>query len=210
MASIPPGYGQHVAEGFGNVCHTDDRDPPTNTGRSVERPYHGHSSSFSAPRRSTYHNSTPSNASQVSSLSSDTVHEPLTGPPRASTFSVPRKPLPAVATTETSEVRDVAPGTPFLGEKPRDPAIPPGVNHAPLRWRPFYLRRPVLFAFAFLFALLIGVAQGLLAHSKAANGLGDPENSSRYLWQFGGTAVMTLVMALWARVEYQILSLIHI
>lgn len=81
--------------------------------------------------------------------------------------------------------------------------VPPGITHAPFRWRPFYLRRSVLLAFAVLFALLIGVAQGLLAHSRAASGLGNHEASLRYIWQYGGTAVMTLVMALWARVEYQ-------
>lgn len=120
-------------------------------------------------------------------------------PPNTADPSRPRRLSPPE--TE-SQPRADAPTTPFL-EKPRDPAIPPNTADPSLKWRPLYLRPPVLLAFALLFAAFIATAQALLSHSASNNGVGTPGSKPRYVWQYGSPAVITLTMALWARVEYQ-------
>ncbi|KAK5659699.1 hypothetical protein OQA88_909 [Cercophora sp. LCS_1] len=78
----------------------------------------------------------------------------------------------------------------------------PFIDH-PLAWRPFYLRRTVLFVFAITFAAILVVIQILLAISNKNNGLGAGYRGQQYLWVYGPTAFLTIVSALWGRVEYQ-------
>lgn len=174
--------------------NADDRDAQLGPSRPVGRHHHGPSPSFSIPRRPVNPNSPLGNASQVSSLSSSTTDEPSAG-----NRSPPRR-LSASA-TETQPKAD-APTMPFL-EKPHDPAIPPNTGDPSLTWRPLYLRPPVLVAFALLFAAFIATAQALLSHSTSNNGVGTSGSKPRYVWQYGSPAVITLTMAMWARVEYQ-------
>ena len=70
-------------------------------------------------------------------------------------------------------------------------------------WRPFYLRRRVLSAFCILFLALVIILETLLAISERRQGLTSSTSDLRFLWTLGPTAVVTLLAALWSRVEYQ-------
>src|SRR3569833_2637994 len=72
-----------------------------------------------------------------------------------------------------------------------------------LRWRPFYLRRLVLALFVLVFVLIIGTVEALLFVSNSNDGLGTANAGQHYLWTYGPTAVLTLVAALWGRVDFQ-------
>ena len=72
----------------------------------------------------------------------------------------------------------------------------------PLPWRPGYLQRRVLAAFAVVFAALIATAEALLAFSDQHAGLAKA-GSSRYIWQYGGTAIIILTSTIWTRAEFQ-------
>ncbi len=79
----------------------------------------------------------------------------------------------------------------------------PVFGDADLPWRPFCLRRRVLFFFAAVFALIIIAIQALLAVSDKNYGLISADSSQHYLWTYGPTAFLTLVAAVWTRTEYQ-------
>ncbi|KAI0465529.1 hypothetical protein F4859DRAFT_520013 [Xylaria cf. heliscus] len=70
-------------------------------------------------------------------------------------------------------------------------------------WRPFYLRRFVLFGFIAVFGLIIITIEALLAVSNRDHGLATSIPTKHYLWTYGPTAFLTGVAALWARTEYQ-------
>ncbi|KAK0724054.1 hypothetical protein B0H67DRAFT_549926 [Lasiosphaeris hirsuta] len=72
-----------------------------------------------------------------------------------------------------------------------------------LSWRPFYLRRAVVLAFATAFAAILIAIEVLLALSDKNDGLGTGNRSQQYLWAYGPTALLTIVSALWGRTEYQ-------
>ncbi|KAI0199409.1 hypothetical protein F4808DRAFT_471695 [Astrocystis sublimbata] len=72
-----------------------------------------------------------------------------------------------------------------------------------LPWRPFYLRRSVLGSFIATFAIIIAAIEALLAVSNKNDGIATSYHELHYLWTYGPTATLTLVAALWARVEYQ-------
>ncbi|CAI4213143.1 unnamed protein product [Parascedosporium putredinis] len=88
-------------------------------------------------------------------------------------------------------------------DSPVEIAAEEGKLSAALPWRPRYLRWPVLVSFALAFATLIAVAQALLNYSNKNGGLGSPRRYTHYFWQYGGTVVITLLLATWTRVEYQ-------
>ncbi|KAI0198030.1 hypothetical protein F4808DRAFT_473139 [Astrocystis sublimbata] len=70
-------------------------------------------------------------------------------------------------------------------------------------WRPFYLRRSVLFGFMSVFIIIIVAIESMLAISNQHQGLGTADSRQHYLWTYGPTAFLTLIAALWARVEHQ-------
>jgi len=72
-----------------------------------------------------------------------------------------------------------------------------------LPWRPTYLRLVVLIIFGCIFAAVIAAPEVLLRVSVANNGLGTADARQQYLWKYGPTAILTVVAALWGRVEYQ-------
>jgi hypothetical protein len=72
-----------------------------------------------------------------------------------------------------------------------------------LAWRPLYLRRIVLSAFLASFILMIAAIETLLGISNQKDGLATSDASLHYLWTYGPTAMLTLLAAFWARVEYQ-------
>lgn len=171
----------------------DDQDAQLDSGRPIGCHHHGSSPSFSIPRRPVNPNSPLGNTSQVSAVSSNTTLGPSAGD---------RSPPSLPALTTEPQPRADTPTTPFL-EKSRDPSAPHNPANASFTWRPLYLRRPVLLAFALLFAAFIATAQAILSYSTSNNGVGTPGSKPRYVWQYGSPAAITLTMALWARVEYQ-------
>ncbi|KAK2042927.1 hypothetical protein LZ31DRAFT_566944 [Colletotrichum somersetense] len=72
------------------------------------------------------------------------------------------------------------------------------------RWRPTWLRPIILLAFLALFVLLAAVLPVMLWYSQKHDGLFQTRQSLVYLWRFGPTAILTIVLSLWARVEFQV------
>src|SRR3569833_2662944 len=118
-----------------------------------------------------------------------------------------------VSVTAATEVSPVSTSRPTSNGKLSDGAQPPleyaleadasGKADIGLRWRPFYLRRLVLALLVLVFVLIIGTVEALLFVSNANDGLGTANAGQHYLWTYGPTAVLTLVAALWGRVDFQ-------
>ncbi|KAI6088758.1 hypothetical protein F4821DRAFT_276960 [Hypoxylon rubiginosum] len=70
-------------------------------------------------------------------------------------------------------------------------------------WLPFYLRRGVFIAFAVILGIMVVALEVLFAVSQKHQGLTDSYTSLHYLWTYGPTALLTLVQALWNRVDYE-------
>lgn len=70
-------------------------------------------------------------------------------------------------------------------------------------WRPTYLRRRTLFGFLVLFGTVIVTLEILYHVSQVNQGIASSTASRHYAWTYGPTAVVTLVTALWTRVEFQ-------
>ncbi|KAF4553977.1 Hypothetical protein D9617_5g068520 [Elsinoe fawcettii] len=97
------------------------------------------------------------------------------------------------------------------GRSERSPArsedAPEPVQEKPAKhglWVPFFLRRPVLFAFVAFALAILTAAEVLNARSTRDNGLAAAKPSLHYLWTFGPTAVLTILAAFWNQVDYQI------
>ncbi|KAK5653618.1 hypothetical protein OQA88_8647 [Cercophora sp. LCS_1] len=70
-------------------------------------------------------------------------------------------------------------------------------------WSPIFLRRTVLsMLVAFLVVLMIAIA-ALFGVSNKNGGLSSADERLYYLWVYGPTAVLTLIAAIWAPVEYR-------
>ncbi|KAK1597248.1 uncharacterized protein LY79DRAFT_600664 [Colletotrichum navitas] len=78
-----------------------------------------------------------------------------------------------------------------------------GIRSEIPRWRPTWLRPIVLLTFLALFVLLAVVLPVMLWYSQNHNGLFQTRASLVYLWRFGPTAILTVMLSLWARVEFQ-------
>ncbi|GAW27135.1 hypothetical protein SAMD00023353_7400150 [Rosellinia necatrix] len=72
-----------------------------------------------------------------------------------------------------------------------------------LPWRPFYLRRTVLLGFVVVFVLIVVGIASLLAVSSKNNGIATGTPTEHYLWTYGPTVFLTVVAAVWSRIEYQ-------
>ncbi|KAM0276472.1 hypothetical protein ACHAQH_006699 [Verticillium albo-atrum] len=169
----------------------------------VERPYTARFGSFSTPH-------------------------PTGHTPSSSLGSSKNRPSSAKADSPTISTSDFAPvsgqtnrGTPINSRARRvrlaSPASRRGLLDTPstdptpsetlvdvnLPWRPPYLKRRVLLSFALLVAGLIAVVEALLVISNRNTGVGPPTRLLRYAWQYAPPAIVTLVAAIWTRVEYQ-------
>lgn len=71
------------------------------------------------------------------------------------------------------------------------------------RWRPAYLRTRVLGAFCIVFALMAVALEILTMLSARNNGIASGAYGDHYLWTYGPTAFLTVIAALFSRVEYQ-------
>ncbi|KAK7921658.1 hypothetical protein PG985_009680 [Apiospora marii] len=74
---------------------------------------------------------------------------------------------------------------------------------ATLRWRPRYLTRRALLGFLLVFTLILVAVEVLLFTSNKDNGIATSTSDKHYLWTYGPTAFLTVVAAMWTRVEYQ-------
>jgi hypothetical protein len=70
-------------------------------------------------------------------------------------------------------------------------------------WRPSYLRRRVLLAFALSFCAIIGGLETINYFSRVNHGIASSVEKLHYLWTYGPTAIFTVLASLWSRVEYQ-------
>ncbi|KAK3353905.1 hypothetical protein B0T25DRAFT_222794 [Lasiosphaeria hispida] len=148
---------------------------------------------------------------------------PYTG--SMASFSVPRQtpPLPLHSTSSSTSSASLSPSNSAsqkLGDQPPNspwgngtmPTIkqlelgaekPPDLLDVPMPWRPFYLQRKILASFAVVFAGLTVGLEALYGYSDRNQGLGAMAQAGQYLWRFAPVALLTLVTALWNRVEYQ-------
>lgn len=79
----------------------------------------------------------------------------------------------------------------------------PTLVDVPLPWRPFYLQRKILIAFVGIFAGLVVALEALGDFSGKNDGLGPGDTTLRYAWAYTPAALLTLLAALWGRVEHQ-------
>ncbi|KAF2141563.1 uncharacterized protein K452DRAFT_333269 [Aplosporella prunicola CBS 121167] len=70
-------------------------------------------------------------------------------------------------------------------------------------WTPIYLQRKVLVFFIIVFVVIIAVLAILLQYSNTHQGFASADPKKYLLWQYGPTAVFTIVAAFWGQVEYR-------
>ncbi|KAK7977003.1 hypothetical protein PG988_004493 [Apiospora saccharicola] len=89
------------------------------------------------------------------------------------------------------------------GEPPiADTTRPDPADITPHR-RPSYLRRRVLLAFLVIFVLMAAAVETLFFVSKQNNGIAPAAPNQHCLWTYGPSAILTVLAAMWSRVEYQ-------
>ncbi|CAI7581658.1 unnamed protein product [Penicillium viridicatum] len=71
-------------------------------------------------------------------------------------------------------------------------------------WDPSYLRPRVLIVFAVIFCAVIAALEALNHVSQVHNGIAPSVESHHYLWTYGPTAIFTVIVAFWSRVEFQV------
>jgi len=83
-------------------------------------------------------------------------------------------------------------------------------EHKPrIPWKPTYLRTFVLDGFIALFGILATSLEATFVLSVRNQGLASISATSttsifRFVWAYGPTAILTLVSAIWARVDYEV------
>ncbi|KAF6806488.1 hypothetical protein CMUS01_14351 [Colletotrichum musicola] len=70
-------------------------------------------------------------------------------------------------------------------------------------WQPTWLRRQVFAGFFGLFSMITVAISTLLAFSECNNGVSEIRQTFAYVWRFGPTIMLTIIAALWGRVELQ-------
>ena len=86
---------------------------------------------------------------------------------------------------------------------PRDGILSVRPKHHPvLYWKPSFLRRRVLVAFAILFALFSVGLQVLYAYSSTHRGIASSSENKHYLWTYVPTAVFVIATVLWRQTDY--------
>jgi len=78
------------------------------------------------------------------------------------------------------------------------------VGNTMVGWRPLWMRRSILSVFLLCFMALLVSLEVLDILSLRHNGLATSDMSYHYLWTYGPTAILTLILALWNRVDYRI------
>lgn len=71
-------------------------------------------------------------------------------------------------------------------------------------WQPSYLRPRVLIVFVIIFCAVIAALEALNHVSQVHSGIASSNESHHYLWTYGPTAIFTVIVAFWSRVEFQV------
>ncbi|CAK7229675.1 hypothetical protein SBRCBS47491_007331 [Sporothrix bragantina] len=202
------------SEQFAPRDRTSTAAPAAQRSVSTERPYIPSHISFSTPRRSlaTFsHSATPSTESGVSSTSTSSL-SPSNSASQLGSQKISHKDRKSkrdssntaggakLTARSLAQLKDLEKNAGSV----RRGARRPGLIDVPLPWRPYYLQRKILSAFFATFAACIVVAEALLDYSGQNAGLlSETATNLRYLLAIVPPAVLTLLSALWGRVEYQ-------
>lgn len=92
---------------------------------------------------------------------------------------------------------------PFLFSQKKEESPKAATQHLQSGWRSSYLRKKVLATFVLAFSAIIVVLEVLYKSSQAHHGIAASNQSRHYLWTYGPTAILTVLAALWSRVEFQ-------
>ncbi|KAK5658290.1 hypothetical protein OQA88_2265 [Cercophora sp. LCS_1] len=176
--------GRNTQRDNGNNHNTNRAPQPPRL--RTDRPYTGSVASFSVPRKSPPHSSSSSTSS--ASLSPSNSASQI----KAGSLSPTSQWSDGLNTH--AQLKNLELGT-ATDKRPEliDVSLP---------WRPFYLQRKVLICFIITFAGLAVCLEALLGYATRNNGL-ETSPANAYLWRLAPTALLTLVTALWSRVEYQ-------
>ncbi|KUM62199.1 hypothetical protein ACN42_g4914 [Penicillium freii] len=71
-------------------------------------------------------------------------------------------------------------------------------------WQPSYLRSRMLIVFVVIFCAVIAALEAINHVSQVHNGIASSNESRHYLWTYGPTAIFTVIVAFWSRVEFQV------
>lgn len=120
---------------------------------------------------------------------------------------------PSTAAPPPTTTNTLPPTNPSSRPKHQPPDLELGPEKAPqlidvpLPWRPSHLRRRVLLPFAGAFAGLVVALEALADYSRRSGGFGFGAGAyggfRYYLWVSAAPALLALLGALWARVDYQ-------
>ncbi|KAF2142285.1 uncharacterized protein K452DRAFT_358124 [Aplosporella prunicola CBS 121167] len=77
----------------------------------------------------------------------------------------------------------------------------------PKWWTPFFLGRKISFAFLIAYIALISTLAALYQFSNTHKGIATADPKQYLLWQYGPTAIFTIVAAFWGQVEYRVKQL---
>ncbi|KAK4215352.1 hypothetical protein QBC37DRAFT_127616 [Rhypophila decipiens] len=164
----------------------------------TDRPYTGSISSFSVPRRSM----TPAH-----SISSSSTSSSLSPSNSASQKGYLGGAKGNASPTNSQWSGDSNSGT----QGPKARIMPaeltdekkPELVDMPMSWRPLYLRRRILAPFT---VIVTGLAVGIGTLYDLSNrnlGLGPTSTAGHYLWRLAPTALLSLLIAVWNRIDYQ-------
>ncbi|KAI1097792.1 hypothetical protein F4804DRAFT_351152 [Jackrogersella minutella] len=113
-------------------------------------------------------------------------------------------------TITTNESPQLLPCRPTMLPVPKRKPVPESsapcqettLARAELLWRPAYLQRKVLMSFIVLFMSITAAIEALVYVSNLNQGLVTSQYRLHYVWKYGPTAILSVLMAVWGRVEY--------
>lgn len=163
----------------------------------TDRPYTGPIASFSVPRRSM----TPAHSSSSSTSSSLSPSNSASQKGYLRDAGGDTSPTNSQWSDGSNSGNHIPKGAtrPFdLGDEKK-----PELLDVSMPWRPLYLRRKILASFTVIIA---GLAVGIGALYDLSNrnlGLGPTSTAGHYLWRLTPPALLTLLAAIWNRIDYQ-------
>ncbi|EEQ87024.2 uncharacterized protein BDCG_02144 [Blastomyces dermatitidis ER-3] len=132
------------------------------------------------------------------------IPTPPGSPTTSSTPTPTPMPMPAPATAATDDdtllLSNRLASPKKFSKRPASPIVSRYGNDTSL-WTPFWLRKPTLFGFIILFAVLWIALLVLWLFVVRDNGLEIVPTSNRYVWRFSPVAVMIIVVGLWRQVD---------
>ncbi len=123
-------------------------------------------------------------------LSQGTVGAQPVAPPQNSQESIN-------ATSQSHEAT-----TPQIAEKSTANRLDQSSASTPRMWQSVWLRPIVLLIFALYSALLLVALVVLYYYARASNGLSTHISKNHYLWTYGPTAVLVLVLTIWRQIDF--------